>query len=71
MNLRVLTALAITCISLQVLAQDEHATVPETQTRIRFEDESVQWVPYSVSVLTKSELDSLARSEASLWANVR
>jgi iron complex outermembrane receptor protein len=63
MNLRVLTALAITCIGMQVLAQDEHATVSESQTRIRFEDESVQWIPYSVSVLTKSELESTYRRD--------
>lgn len=63
MNLKVSTALAIACISMQVLAQDEHATVPESQTRIRFEDESIQWVPYSVSVLTKSELESTYRRD--------
>jgi outer membrane receptor for ferrienterochelin and colicin len=63
MNLRILTALAITCIGMQVFAQDEHATVPESQTRIRFEDESVQWIPYSVSVLTKSELESTYRRD--------
>jgi len=61
--LRILTALAITCIGMQVFAQDEHATVPESQTRIRFEDESVQWIPHSVSVLTKSELESTYRRD--------
>ena len=59
-NLRILTTLLIVCITTQVTAEEE-PQLAELQSDIRHEDESVQWLPYSVSVLTGEQLEATYR----------
>jgi outer membrane receptor for ferrienterochelin and colicin len=61
-NLRILTTLLIVCITTQVTAEEE-PQLAELQSDIRHEDESVQWLPYSVSVLTGEQLEATYRRD--------
>ena len=52
----------IVCITTQVTAEEE-PQLAELQSDIRHEDESVQWLPYSVSVLTGEQLEATYRRD--------
>lgn len=52
----------IVCITTQVTAEEESQLV-ELQSNIRHEDESVQWLPHSVTVLTGEQLEATYRRD--------
>lgn len=67
MRARTLTAL-LTAVSLSFAlfplhAEEEQSILSESTTVIRHKEESVQWVPHSVTVLDKEELDRKHRTD--------
>ncbi len=63
MNLRVVFTLTVACLCIILSACVSAEQVPVTPTEIRQESEDVQWVPHSVTVVTKETLETTYRRD--------
>ena len=62
MNLRQIPALALVVTAMTASAQEVNE-LDDLQSDLRYVDEETQWLPHSITVLERSELDATNRSD--------
>jgi iron complex outermembrane receptor protein len=63
MILRKIIALTLASVSLSAMAEEVSPTVIELDSELRYQSESVQWTPHSVTVLSKDNLENSYRRD--------
>ena len=63
MKIKIIIASIITCLSLPTSAEDNPDKVSDANSELRLKSEAVQWLPHSVTVLDKSDLQETYRRD--------